>query len=88
MWNLIVSSASVATSFSVVVVVEVVVVEVVVVEVVVVEVVVVEVVVVEVVVVEVVVVVDWVEGGGIVVISIHSSSSLLHRGLVVVTTSD
>ena len=68
---MIVSSASVATSFSVVVVVEVVVVEVVVVEVVVVEVVVVEVVI-------VVVVVDWVEDGGIVVISIHSSSSLLH----------
>ena len=63
---MIVSSASVATSFSVVVVVEVVVVEVVVVEVVVVEVVI------------VVVVVDWVEDGGIVVISIHSSSSLLH----------
>ena len=68
---MIVSSASVATSFSVVVVVEVVVVEVVVVEVVVVEVVVVEVVI-------VVVVVDWVEDGGIVVISINSSSSLLH----------
>ena len=81
MWNLIVSSASVATSFSVVVVVEVVVVEVVVVEVGVVEVVVVEVVVVEVVVVEVVIVVvveDWVEDGGIVVISMHSSSPLLH----------
>ena len=65
---MIVSSASVATSFSVVVVVEVVVVEVVVVEVVV----------VEVVVVEVVTVVDWVEDGGIVVFSMHSSSSLLH----------
>jgi len=74
MWNLIVSSASVATSFSVVVVVEVVVVEVVVVEVVVVEVVIV----VEVVVVEVFIVVDWVEDGGIVVFSMHSSSSLLH----------
>jgi hypothetical protein len=75
MWNLVVSSGSVATCFSVVVVVEVVVVLGVVMVGVVVD-------------SRVTVAVDLEDEAGIVLTSMHPSSSLLHGRLVVVTTSD